>query len=604
MNSIEEPNRRVLVVDDNEAIHRDFRKILASGSATIDASLAALESVLFDLPESARSAEYEIETATQGEEALGLVRRANANGRSYSVVFLDVRMPPGIDGVETACRLLEMDPDVQIILCTAFSDHSWESMSYRFGPTDRVLILKKPFDRIEVLQLAQTLSEKWRLTREAKQRMLKLDDLVRVRTRELESSNRRLQAEIAEHARAEAELGSAKAELEQILLTVPSALVQVDAQGAVRHWNPWAERLFSAPAASVVGRPFRDSGIGWEWERIHEELASRQGDSWLLRLHDLPYLNREGRQGFLNLIACPLPHPGGGASGTLWFATDNTDRRGLEMQLLQAQKLESVGRLAAGIAHELNTPIQYVCHNIEFISSAMTDMRDLLHGYSSLAEAAGGRTLDRELLDQLRALGGREGLEDLERDLPQAIDETRAGLLKVAGIVQAMQVFSPSDAPSSAPTDLNRSVESTVLVSRHEWSAVADVVCDLDPELPEVVCLGGELNQALLALLVNSAHAIADQRREGKGLIQVRTRRCAAGVRVEIEDDGPGIPESIRDRVFDPFFTTKEPGRGTGQGLSIARGIVVDKHGGRLDFSASESGGCVFSVELPLEPGV
>ncbi len=183
---------RLLIVDDNESIHRDYRKVLSGDSSPVDVSLAELESALFDEPDKKTDAAYVLDFASQGEEAILKVTEALATDRPYTLVFLDVRMPPGIDGVETACRLLELDENLQIVLCTAYSDHSWEAMAERFGRTDRILILKKPFDRIEVLQLAQTLSEKWRLSRQSKAYIEGLDQLVRERTAELQDSNRLL----------------------------------------------------------------------------------------------------------------------------------------------------------------------------------------------------------------------------------------------------------------------------------------------------------------------------------------------------------------------------------------------------------------------------
>jgi two-component system, sensor histidine kinase and response regulator len=203
-------HRRVLVIDDNRSIHEDFRKILSNGDNT-DSALNQAEAELFGEPSTGtRSVQFEIDSAYQGQEGLALVQQALEIGRPYAMAFVDVRMPPGWDGIETTTQLWKVDPNLQIVICTAYSDCSWDEMLEKLGRSDRVLILKKPFDNIEVLQSANALTEKWRLGRQAQCRMEDLERRVQARTRDLQAANEKLQMEVLERQRAEQELKTAK----------------------------------------------------------------------------------------------------------------------------------------------------------------------------------------------------------------------------------------------------------------------------------------------------------------------------------------------------------------------------------------------------------
>jgi PAS domain S-box-containing protein len=271
-------------------------------------------------------------------------------------------------------------------------------------------------------------------------------------------------------------------------------------------------------------------------------------------------------------------------------ALDVTERRRLEGQLLQAQKIEAIGQLAAGVAHEINTPIQYVADNLRFLEDAFRDLNELLtlhrEGAPVEALATRWRQLDGDFIVAQVPLATAQGLEGAER---------------VASIVRAMKEFAHPGREDMAPVDLNRAVSNTVSVSRNEWRYVADLELELDPGLPPVPCLQGEIQQVVLNLIVNAAHAIADAGREEKGRITVTTRTAGTMAEIVVQDSGTGIPEAVRARVFDPFFTTKEVGRGTGQGLALAHDTVVKKHGGSLEFSTEVGKGSSFVVRLPLE---
>ncbi len=281
------------------------------------------------------------------------------------------------------------------------------------------------------------------------------------------------------------------------------------------------------------------------------------------------------------------------------------ERRLLEAQLLHAQKLESIGQLAAGIAHEINTPIQYVSDNCRFLGDSFERLAFVLNEYSNLLEAARRTKFSPDVVQAVDACIEAADLPYLIGEIPLAIGQSNEGIERVARIVRAMKEFSHPGSKEMRVIDLNRAIENTLIVCRNEWKLVADTEVELDSTLPPVSCLADELNQVILNLVVNAAHAIGDTgKKDVKGKITVSTRRKGELVEIRVKDDGTGIPKEIQSRIFDPFFTTKEVGRGTGQGLAIARDVVVKKHGGSLTFETEKNAGTTFIITLPISHNV
>jgi signal transduction histidine kinase len=267
-------------------------------------------------------------------------------------------------------------------------------------------------------------------------------------------------------------------------------------------------------------------------------------------------------------------------------------------QLAQAQKLEAVGQLASGMAHEINTPAQFVSDNLQFLSESFGELRAMAEQYGELL----GGAADEAAVAERRAGFDAGNLDFLLKEIPEALEQSRSGIGRVTEIVRAMKEFSHPGSGSFTLADLNRAVESTVIVARNEWKYCAELALDLDPEMTLVPCLPGELNQAILNMVVNAAHAIADKYGDGQlGHIRIVTKRHPDCAEIQIQDDGPGIPPGVRDRIFEPFFTTKEVGKGTGQGLAIARSIIVEKHGGTLDLETEVGAGTTLRIRLPVE---
>ena len=299
-----------------------------------------------------------------------------------------------------------------------------------------------------------------------------------------------------------------------------------------------------------------------------------------------------------------------GSAGLVYTAIDVSDQKRLELELRHAQRLESIGSLAAGVAHELNTPIQYVLDSVRFMAEVIDDLLTVDESHRAMRDLMIGIEGGAALLAAVEAQETELDLEFGRQELPAAVERAMGGLQRVASIVKALKGFShPGE--DVALADLNQVVEASITVARHEYKYVADVELALG-EIPAVSCNRVRLSQVLVNLVVNAAHAIEDRVAgpssagsaptgdRPRGRIAITTRAVDGGVAIEVADDGGGIPASIRDRIFDPFFTTKEPGRGTGQGLSLSHEIIVGL-GGRLGFEVEDGVGTTFHIWLPVE---
>lgn len=295
--------------------------------------------------------------------------------------------------------------------------------------------------------------------------------------------------------------------------------------------------------------------------------------------------------------------------GAVLTFRDTTERKALERQLAQAQKLESIGHLAAGIAHEINTPTQYIGDNTRFFQDALGDLHVVLDHFRQLLEAAQQKAITDDLVEKVQNAIVEADLEYLTEEMSKAVEQSLEGLQQVARIVRSMKEFSHPGSDEKQAVDLNRAIENTLTVSRNEWKYIADTATELDPTLPPVNCLPGECNQVFLNLIINASHAIADRIKDGttekatteKGMIRISTRHDGNWAEIRVQDNGTGIPEEARSRVMDPFFTTKEVGRGTGQGLAIAYSVIVEKHGGTLTFETEMNQGTTFIIRLPID---
>ena len=272
-----------------------------------------------------------------------------------------------------------------------------------------------------------------------------------------------------------------------------------------------------------------------------------------------------------------------------------------ERDLRQAQKLEALGTMAGGIAHEINTPVQYVGDNISFLESGVDDLLSVIRSYRKLADLVDSGDDAKQALDDARHLESDIDLAYLAHDIPDAIDQMKEGLLRITAIVQAVKRFSHPGGDGEAEFDVNEAVRSTIEVTRGQWKYVADLKTDYGDDLPKLSGRLGEFNQTILNLIVNAAQAIEDRDGDGQGLIGVKTGYVDGTITVEVSDNGCGMPPDVQERIFEPFFTTKEVGRGTGQGLALCYSIVTKQFHGTVKVDSTRGAGTTFSINIPVE---
>jgi two-component system, NtrC family, sensor kinase len=386
-----------------------------------------------------------------------------------------------------------------------------------------------------------------------------------------------------------------------LLAQVEEMVVVIDAHGRVEYASPAVERWLGYDADALVGRDvtfathpdhaaalhraFTDARPGQPVSLTRSVRASdgswRWFESRVIRLDDTSLL----------LVSRDV---------TERVELDH-ERERLEMDRRVSQRLEAVGQLAAGIAHEINTPLQFVGDSVTFLRDAVDDLVRLSGRYHECL------FIDTAIPVQERRLAMRQAEEEADVDyliesIPKAFQRTDEGIERVRTIVQAMKRFSHASSTEAAPADINDALETTLAVCRNEYKYVAEIMTEFT-QLPLVTCNIGEINQVFLNLVINAAQAIAEKVGDGgdRGRIFLSTRVDADAVVITIEDDGPGIPPDVRERIYEPFFTTKEVGKGTGQGLALAR-TAVERHRGTLTCSSSVGEGTTFTIRLPVNP--
>jgi len=276
----------------------------------------------------------------------------------------------------------------------------------------------------------------------------------------------------------------------------------------------------------------------------------------------------------------------------------------LQTQLLQAQKLESIGQLASGVAHEINTPIQYVGDNIRFMQEIHSDIHKVLDKYQQLLEGNRQKIVSEELIEEIEAIMEETDIQFALEEIPKALEQSIQGIDRISKIVRSMRDFAHPGVEEKTNIDINNAIDSTLTVTRNKWKFIAEMETNFASDLPLVGCYPAELNQAILNIIVNAADAIEEvvgDKPEEKGRITITTARKKDKLEIRISDTGPGIPKEMQDKIFNPFFTTKEVGKGTGQGLTITHSIIVNKHGGTINFESEQGKGTTFIITLPIE---
>jgi len=401
--------------------------------------------------------------------------------------------------------------------------------------------------------------------------------------------------DITEEKRKEKALRQLSAAVEQSPVTV----IITDLKGDITYVNPKFTQTTGYTFEEVLGKNPRILNSGYAQRETFQKLwgTIRAGQEWRGELRNR---RKNGELYWEAATITPIVDAAGAINSFLGVKEDITERRAIESELRQAQKLEGIGQLAAGIAHEINTPTQFVTDNLTFLLESWGAVLLLIRHYRATMSEKLAKAAPEAAAEILRA-EEKCDLEFIVEEIPRAIEQSLDGARRVAKIVRAMKEFSHPDSADKSDTDLNQGILSTITVARNEWKYVANVETDLDPLLPPVFCYAGEINQVILNLIVNAAHSIQEKVRGGeKGRIGIRSRSCGATVEIAVSDTGMGVAEEIQSRIYEPFFTTKEVGKGTGQGLSFAHSVVVKKHKGKIWFETEPRHGTTFFIELPV----
>ena len=399
-------------------------------------------------------------------------------------------------------------------------------------------------------------------------------------------------------------LKKAQKETEGLLSTISLVLIEINRQGFVKRWNSAAEKIFRIAESAIVGRLLGLGKVEWPMGSLQDHLADCELRK-VTHFQKVKICNKLQESRFLNVTLTVVTNDSDKITGYLILAYDVTEQVHLESQLAQAQKLESIGQLAAGIAHEINTPMQFVSDNTRFVQESFGEIEQWIRIYRDLLNDGKEGLITLEKIANIEEDLREAEYDYLSEEIPLALTQSLEGIDRVVKIVNSMKKFSHPGVEKKTEHDVNDSLETTVTVAGNEWKYVADVEFDLDKNLPSIPCFPAELNQVFLNLIVNAAHAIEDtikQNPDTKGKIYVSTRQVDNQVEIRITDTGSGIPEEIRSKVFDLFFTTKEVGKGTGQGLALAHKVIHGNHGGTIELESEVGKGTTFVIRLPIDP--
>lgn len=401
---------------------------------------------------------------------------------------------------------------------------------------------------------------------------------------------------------ANGELQERKRQLESLLTSLSAAVIVTDGAGTITSVEGRAGALIGRSPQDCIGQPVERFLIIDRDSHPRPRPVEQPGDDGVDGEPDETWEGSiQGADGRSTPVVVARSALADGADGAVYTAIDVSDRKRLEVELRHAQRLEAIGSLAAGVAHELNSPIQFVLDSVRFIADSLDDLMVVDEQHRALRELAHGFDGGADLI---AAIEREEEVRDLDftrQEIPGAVERAISGLHRVSNIVKAMRRFShPGEDLVAA--DVNQVVETAVTLAAHEYKYVADVHLELGT-VPDVRCNKVDLSGVIVNLLVNAAHAIGDHHPgpDDRGTIRIATGADDDGVWIELADDGGGIPPEARARVFEPFFTTKAPGNGTGQGLALAYETVVARHNGRITFDVVDGVGTTFHIWLPLE---
>ena len=566
--SLSSPTPRILVADDTRDIHKDIRKILCPDKGPSE--LNEIESQLFGSVSAASdklNKTFRVDSAYQGKEALEHLESALAAHDPYAMAFVDMRMPPGWDGIETIRHLWAKQPDLQIVICTAYSDHSWQDIVQELGTSDNFVVLKKPFDNIELLQLAHALTTKWQLAKQARLRLNELDRLVAQQTAKLTAANEQLRAEIRRRERTELKLRGSEHRFQLAFKAsaIPMAIMHAPSRTYLEV-NEAFVTLLGHGREDILGCSPLDLKMLVHPEDCDQamELVRRQGR---MRDQHLRIVSKNGQH--RDTLVSLEPVVLGEEPCVLVAMLDVSEQKKLEAQLRQSQKMDAIGQLAAGVAHDFN------------------NLLTIIHGHASLQLA-------------------RSKQDEQSR---HSLTQVKMAADRAASLTRQLLAFSRKQVMQFRPLCLNATIAQSEAMLQRLLGETIQLECEPMGEMAPVMADGNSIGQVLINLAVNARDAMI----EG-GQLHISTRRrrldshskgphpdARSGefVQMTVADNGCGMDTQILSRIFEPFFTTKPPGKGTGLGLSTVYGIIK-QHGGWMEVESKPSVGTKFHVFLEL----
>ncbi len=533
---------KILIVEDNVIVAEDLKTKLMSFGYEVTA------------------------TAYSGEKALESI-----NAQRPDIALMDIRLGRGMNGIETASEL-KSEYDISVIYLTAHAD---DDTILQAKITEPYGYLIKPFDDTELKTTIEMAVYKQQSDRE---------------------------------------LNENRMWFQTTLNSIGDGVIAADMSGNITFMNPIAEMLTGWSQTDAGGKSFETvfNVINEITREPCENLVSKvieTGQKMELANHTSLILS-DGKEVPIKVSSAPIQLYNTKMLGVILVFQDETESRKAEKKLKQQeivlrqnQKLEAIGQLTAGLAHEINTPIQYVGDNTTFINEAFEDLIELAEKFKKILCAAKDGMMNEAFILDMENLLKKADIDYLIEEVPDALKSSFEGLEQVRKIIESMKYFSHSGGEKKVMTDIQPSIENAVTVAKNEWKNVANLTLDFEPELPMVFCNPNEMNQVFLNIIINAVHAISEKSGHSTsemGTINIITKKSDNWVEIRISDSGTGMPDNIKERIFDPFFTTKEIGKGTGQGLSISRSLVVDRHKGKLEVQTSEDEGSVFIIKLPL----
>ncbi len=567
MNNLTKNDRhRIIIIDDNHNIFKDFQTVLTDKADT--SKLDSLEADFFgdSIGKSVDRTTYELDYASQGEGGVVKIKDALLENRPYALAFVDMRMPPGWDGLETISHLWKADPGVQVVICTAYSDYSWEEITERVGKTDKLLILKKPFDPAEVAQLASSLTEKWILARQASLKMGEIEQMVEDRTCKLEQANERLQQEIAERKTAEKALKESEKRYRMLFEKAGDPILIIQ-DGGVKFANPRTLEIMEYSMEELTGIPFT--------ELIHHEDRDMFFDLYSKKLQgkEIPKyyffraVSKNGRELWLQNSGIRITWEGKPA--TLNITRDITRIKKLETQLIQSQKMDAIGTLAGGIAHDFN--------NILSAIMGYTQM--------SLMDAGEDKQISRKLKRVLQASH------------------------RAKELVHQILTFSHQKEEKKQPVQIRLIVKEALKLLRASIPSNIEFNLDIRKDTGVILADPIQIHQVLMNLCANAAHAmvekggslsisLSNQDIDSEGAKQFTDLNPGPYVLLTVADAGHGMDENTVEKIFNPYFTTKVLGEGSGLGLSVVHGIIRAM-GGFITVYSEEGKGTSFQLYIP-----